>query len=943
MQANNTGNTKNRKKLKTGDQRTLDGQRAFDPLQDCQVCKAKKWGREVHRAHHPLCWNNRRTKGITSEVTLESIAHAEKLRKHFSAQLSAKEKYSSANITQAVGEKFFAPRKKTSVVGSKSAPTLAVTMETTTEQTVDNELLYHEVVAKLNNGEFCKEHANNRAPLAMIALAGVVVERVINKNNGSLIPSFFTDMTMTVPAVATAEPNPHYHSIVGQKLLLVDWLKIFKVNVPCPCCQEQVPLKNDRTHFSKNKILFPIFGLDGPPQWCMVMSMKCPSCKARFDANDSVILCHLPPHIATAYPVEPKYAASNRNSHISRSATDVFDMLLPTYGNGDLCSRMLYNAMNRAYIVKVASYYSCLAENRQAMDTASIVPYIEKDGYFITCYPPLGDTIRDIYDEACTTSNNPWLISDHDRHTREMQAVDCHSIFAQDHTHEVTKNYFNKKKLGAVALWDVATESGEIACAVLVPSTKTTDFSHAAKQLSNRQGFRPKAMYSDTWPCKSDYWSMLLGENIQGRLGLFHFIQRIMRTLRKNHADYNQAINSLLNAVYVYNQDDYESLLCALKAGTVSNTKYDDDDIAYMKSTKTFRKRYDKYLRKEIRPPNSMRAKLDEWFDRFKCSTSSQARPARGRLDPITQQSLFTEDTKGAWTNCKEKAEFLQDPLPLEEMYATILPHPDSPHGLKEYLSRRGESCLEAFHLLLAHFANCGMRNSLADNLNLTGTCRYNLSIRHKLRLSSKSAFGIDFNTRRKMPSGWEGVVPYFNHSELNWINQLAIKAGSNKVPFHVVEPLRPDSGERFFSEYLVWLNSTRPKFNAQDCCLCQECGGTAHPPLPSTLLRMPMEDETIADTMPATTVTAISTAAPASMQSTPFFQTPVMFPYYPPLLPLPVPGFPAMPPWLSVVQQPQYCCQRYREWYNRNNRMGRPPHEFNCRGGPKVVRVQKG
>jgi len=67
-------------------------------------------------------------------------------------------------------------------------------------------------------------------------------------------------------------------------------------------------------------------------------------------------------------------------------------------------------------------------------------------------------------------------------------------MFAQDHTHEVTKNYFQKKRLGAMALWDVATETGEIAAAVLVPSTKTIHFSHVAKQLSSRINFLPSAM-----------------------------------------------------------------------------------------------------------------------------------------------------------------------------------------------------------------------------------------------------------------------------------------------------------------------------------------------------------------------------------------------------------------------------------------------------------------
>jgi len=82
--------------------------------------------------------------------------------------------------------------------------------------------------------------------------------------------------------------------------------------------------------------------------------------------------------------------------------------------------------------------------------------------------PPLGDTIREAYDVATSSSKNPWCISDHDRHIREIQSVTGSSkgMFAQDHTFQVTKNY--QSKLGAVAAWDVATDAGEIATAALV-------------------------------------------------------------------------------------------------------------------------------------------------------------------------------------------------------------------------------------------------------------------------------------------------------------------------------------------------------------------------------------------------------------------------------------------------------------------------------------------
>jgi len=46
--------------------------------------------------------------------------------------------------------------------------------------------------------------------------------------------------------------------------------------------------------------------------------------------------------------------------------------------------------------------------------------------------------------------------------------------------HEATKSCFRRKQMGAEALWDVATETGEIATAVLAQPTKTKNLPHAA-------------------------------------------------------------------------------------------------------------------------------------------------------------------------------------------------------------------------------------------------------------------------------------------------------------------------------------------------------------------------------------------------------------------------------------------------------------------------------
>jgi len=96
-----------RKKLKAGDKQTLFGDRAFDPNKDCAKCKARLGERDLHRGHHPLCWNNRRTKGVISAAALESIQEEKRLKTHFSAPLADKDKFSSRHTTKEAQEAFF--------------------------------------------------------------------------------------------------------------------------------------------------------------------------------------------------------------------------------------------------------------------------------------------------------------------------------------------------------------------------------------------------------------------------------------------------------------------------------------------------------------------------------------------------------------------------------------------------------------------------------------------------------------------------------------------------------------------------------------------------------------------------------------------------------------------------------------------------------------------
>ena len=384
-------------------------------------------------------------------------------------------------------------------------------------------------------------------------------------------------------------------------------------------------------------------------------------------ATDGVVLCQLPSHVLNAYPVEPKHALRNKNSHIGKTATQVLDLIMTTHGNGNLCAKLLCNTINRSHLDKCEE---CYAYNAGRNDTAT---HVDLERKHMKTHPPLGDTMRDFVDEALSSIDNKWGISDKMRHTREMQGVGCEVACAVDHAHEVTKNYHKKRQLKATALWDISNETGQIASAVLAPTTKVKDLSHAALQVARRPTFEPKALCSDTWPAKLSYWMLSFGDELVGRLGLFHCIQRITKTLRKSHIDHFQALNHLLQCIYVCHTKDYEELLRALREGTLNGEKHSVEDVAELKASRLFRQRYKGYLRKVIRPPETTQQMLEEWFVRCKCTASEGSLPAQGRRDPISGDNLFTAETKSAVQNCKEKAQCLQDPLPLEEMYDGVL------------------------------------------------------------------------------------------------------------------------------------------------------------------------------------------------------------------------------------------------------------------------------
>lgn len=620
----------------------------------------------------------------------------------------------------------------------------------------------------------------------------------------------------------TIKPSPYYHAIQGINLLLVQWeLNFPGILLSCDCSGEFI---HERSDLSKKNELFPIFDLGGTIMWAIVMNYKCNKCSKIVAGNSAEMLNTLPVFLRDSYPVHPKYAHGG-SFHFSKKLSQLLEHLIVKYGNAEMFSRMLYHELNEEYRNRIDKYYDQCIFLKAKENILQYPTFLDwMGGHF----PPDGSKIRELYEKAQQSTLTRSGISEFDRCTREIQSVTCNLTMAQDHTMEVVKNY-QRKKIGAFAAWTVCTETGEAASVVLVKDTTAKQYAHAAECLARRQHFKPKVMYADTWPNKSDFWALLFGNMCIGRLGMFHFLNRIIKTLREHHMSYSQSIRDLRMAIYKYNDDDYLRLEYHLKNGTMSRTrtKYTAADIDMMMVDGTFKDRYEKWLRKEIYDPETMKARLDNWFIKYKFSNSQGKEPGHGKRDSKTGKLLFTSDTKLAVENAKEKCNYVSDYLPIDQMYTAMPPTPHSTHGLNAFLSHRVESRLEGFHGPLSNFANTNTNARLADILTLTGVAQYNCHIRQKYL-----SIAMSNDEKKKIPAHLLEIPRYYNHSELEVVNRNAEIVGL-PPPFLDIRILPEDNGERFLSQYLFEQQkrdqTITPHINT-DRCQCCCCGNNMEP-----------------------------------------------------------------------------------------------------------------
>ena len=596
------------------------------------------------------------------------------------------------------------------------------------------------------------------------------------------------EITFTFPKEASTKlPSPHYHALQKTSYIHVDWeMSHPGTALHCYNCKKQEPsveakLVHDRTNFSKTWNLFPVFDQSGSIIWASVMVYVCSVCKTRYPGNDGRVLQMLDPPVRDAYPVHPRYAAEGATFHLTKKLSDDLDDSLLTYGNADYFCRKMHDRKLRAYEEKAINYYTCDKSSPHQ-------DYIEMSDW-IGDYPPDGKALRSLHETAEQSSLTVTGISNFQRHKLEIQMVGCLLVFAIDWTFAVIRNYFQSS---AKACFTCMNENGEVCNLALVSTTKVEEVAHLVEQTRRRPNFKPKAIFTDTWPHNQDFWFMIFGA-IKGCLGIFHFMKRIVDTLRPNHHKYWEAMIALKDAIYAYRREDYRKLLCSLKTGTMAKDKkcYTDQEINELRHSKKWKQRYAKFLRKMLNSGPDISQRLIQWRDSF-----------ANLVDPATGNKLFTADTHPSVENQIKHVEHIQFPDGVE-MYREIRPGPRSTHNLSTYRSVNPEPMLESWHGRFAHMGNTGMNDMLADIIHLRGAAEGNVKVRHKLSMLDGGGGSAPTTTDKLLlPPAYLRDHPVLkDHCLGGVINDLAAKVGS-KLPYQNLREIEEDNGEVFLSEY---------------------------------------------------------------------------------------------------------------------------------------------
>jgi hypothetical protein len=159
--------------------------------------------------------------------------------------------------------------------------------------------------------------------------------------------------------------------------------------------------------------------------------------------------------------------------------------------------------------------------------------------------PSSGDTIRQLFKRGAESVLNPYGYSDIERGTCEIQSVEVKTgdTVAYDWTVAALSNYFNNK---AKAIFTGNRGyTHEVVFLALIPSTSMSDVAQLLEQaVKRRKHFEPSVLYSDTCPHNTAFFHLLHGDKLAHVLGLFHLLQRMIKTYNKRSEDYWKMVDA---------------------------------------------------------------------------------------------------------------------------------------------------------------------------------------------------------------------------------------------------------------------------------------------------------------------------------------------------------------------------------------------------------------
>ena len=632
-------------------------------------------------------------------------------------------------------------------------------------------------------------------------------------------------ISYTVPKSGRAKdkaPNPHYESLAGHTIHLTRWdLNFPELQLKCCNCSSG-KLEHSWSHTEGIRIASratPVFKMDGITDWEYGTHCQCTECRTSVRSSDGRILHQLPPHLTLSFPVDPRYTDKGGFYLLDRSVSRILEQA-PAETSADWLSKLLFDSQNDRFIKIEQGYYS--SDEGNAEEVFEPFPGIDE---WRGQHPPSGSQLLDLLQIASESSLVPGNVCSDERHRREIQAMSTDTSAVFDHTFAVVSNY--PSSLGAKALATFGAGPGFIAFAGLVDSTDMAECSHGIEQVARRDGFRPKYMYTDTWPNLDEFFTLIFGFALLGRLGLFHWISRITKFMNKDHIDFYPAIQGLQSCCYCRNEEDESGVIKSLQDGTMNGHIHTDGEIAQLRSSPKWMRRYGTLIRKVWIQHTVGRLKLNDWWVKYKVDATVGEPAGQGRL--YNGRSLFLSGARSAVRNGTDHLEHLAE-CEGGMVYQRLEPPPNARHLLPKFISLKGEGSLEKFHHLCAHFCNMGTRMELADSLMLRGTARYNLRLWWKLLPLGEKYSGT--------PAHFRNEPLFWNHLELQEINRASAKHGATEPRHSNLRIPDQDNGEKFFGAYLMEQRRRKrvyPRHRTSKRCQCSQCA-TNPVPLPSQM-----------------------------------------------------------------------------------------------------------